>query len=81
VLLSNPIVYVRRAIDEANALDETPSKEANHFRVYQIHFLKIQNDRSSASLDLRLQLIQMFGSNSPNQPDCGGRPIRHQFDS
>jgi hypothetical protein len=66
MLLCDPIVDVGRAIDEANALDETCSKEANHFRVYQVQFLKIQNDRCSAALDLRLQLVQVFGSNSPN---------------
>jgi hypothetical protein len=79
--LCDPIVYVRRAIYEANALYETPSQEANHFRVYQVHFFQIQNDRCSAPLDLRLQLVKVFGSNPPDQPDCGGGPIRHPFDS
>lgn len=68
-------------MDESDAVGLTPSKEANHIHVHEAHLLHIQNDRCSASLDLRLQFAQELRSYSSNEPELGRWSNRNLFDS
>src|SRR5258708_158037 len=77
----HPFPDIRRTVQHRDALRLTRVEKANTFDIHETHLLQVQNYAWSATVDLRLQFLQMLRSYSSNQPDRRGRPIGNSFDS
>src|SRR3984893_2747293 len=66
-LLKHPFPDVRRTVQDRHACRLTRVEKTNALDIHKIEFLQIQRDAWSATLDLRLQLINVLRSKLPAQ--------------
>jgi hypothetical protein len=65
----DPLAYVRRTIQQSDALCLAGTQKAHHLCVNQLHLFQIQHDAWRAGRDLSSQLVKVLRSNSTNQLD------------
>jgi hypothetical protein len=58
----------------------TGIQKSNYLDVHERYALHIKPNRGAFDAGLFPQFLEMFRSNSPNQPDQGSAPIRVPFD-
>jgi hypothetical protein len=79
-LLQHPFPDVSRTVQDRDACRLTCIEKTNAFEIDEIQFLQIQNDWRFASLDFRLDLVEVTYSKfatEPNSPLNPFNPQRH----
>src|SRR5579864_1784082 len=79
-LLQHPFPDISRTVQDRDACRFTRNEKTNAFEIDEIQFLQIQNDWRFASLDFRLDFIQLTNSKlaaEPNSPLHPFNPQRH----
>ena len=76
-LFGNPVIYVRRAMNESDPCGLTSAEETHRIDVHQTQFLQVQKNPCSAGGNLSLEFLHMLRLHSANQPDRRAMLVRH----
>src|SRR5882724_13340022 len=79
-LPGDPVGYVRRAVEDADASDLAGPEEANNRHVDESHFFQIQRHLRSTLLDLPLHFAHVLGLHSTDQSNRRAAPVRSPLD-
>jgi hypothetical protein len=64
---ADPLPYIRRAVQQIDALGFAPSQKLHDTQIHERDFLKVQNKLLAVALDLLLQFVNMLPLKAADQ--------------